>query len=163
MFTNIFFLVLTQSSLKMGSVCFCRRRSFNLPILQFWDCAVRSSYVTVLSHWDNRGHSGQLNKKHQAVEPPSYVHRRIYVSIERIAAIKQRENTGKQNATGVALNVSAFNINVLCEIVSRSGFASACEYCIYSSSKVSKRWTPNSNTVPNSFGIGNKMLLGTSD
>ena len=48
-------------------------------------------------------------------------------------------------------------------IVSRSSFASACKYCISSSSNVSNLWTPNSNTVPNSFGISNKVLLGTSD
>ena len=48
--------------------------------------------------------------------------------------------------------------NLLCEFVSRS-----CEYCISSSSNVSNLWTPNSNTVPNSFGISNKVLLGTSD
>ena len=51
----------------------------------------------------------------------------------------------------VALNVSASD-NSLCEIVSRFGFASACEYRIPSSSNV-----PNlSNTVPNSLGISNK-------
>ena len=39
----------------------------------------------------------------------------------------------------VAVNVSAFIIkkNLLGEIVSRSGFESACEYCISSSSNVS--------------------------
>ena len=52
-----------------------------------------------------------------------------------IAAIKKRE-TGKQNAMPVALNASASN-NLLCEIVSHSGFTSACEYCIFSSSNVS--------------------------
>ena len=52
----------------------------------------------------------------------------------------------------VTLNVSASN-NLLCEIVSRFGFASACEYCISSSSNV-----PNiPNTVPNSLGISNKV------
>ena len=52
----------------------------------------------------------------------------------------------------VALNASASN-KLLCEIVSRFGFASACEYCISSSSNV-----PNlSNTVPNSLGISNKV------
>ena len=40
-------------------------------------------------------------------------------------------------------------------IVSRSG----CEYCISSSCNLSNL----SNTVPNSFGISNKVLLGTSD
>ena len=53
--------------------------------------------------------------------------------IERIAAIKKRENTAKQNAMRVALNESASNNRVLCEIVSRYGFASACEHCISSS------------------------------
>ena len=67
-----------------------------------------------------------------------------FVSIERIAAIKKRENKGKQNAMRVSLNVSASN-NLLCEIVSRSGFASACEYSVSSSSNVSNL----SNTVPN--------------
>ena len=38
-------------------------------------------------------------------------------------------------------------------IVCRSGFANACEYCIFSCSNVSNLSTPNSNTVPNSFGI----------
>ena len=47
----------------------------------------------------------------------------MYVSIERIAAIKKR--TAKQNAMRGAFNVIASN-NLLCEIVSRSG----CEYCI---------------------------------
>ena len=43
---------------------------------------------------------------------------------------------GEQNAIRVALNVSASN-NLSCEFVSRSSFASACEYCISSSSNVS--------------------------
>ena len=47
------------------------------------------------------------------------------------------------------LNVSASN-NLLSEFVSRSGFTSACEYCISSYSNVSYLRTPNSNTVPNS-------------
>ena len=38
-------------------------------------------------------------------------------------------------------------------------FLSGCEYCISNSSNVSNL----SNTVPNSFGIGNKVLLGTFD
>ena len=76
----------------------------------------------------------------------------LYICKERIAVIKKR--TGKQNAMRVALNVIACN-NLLCEIVSRSG----CEYCISSSSNLSNL----SNTVPNSFGISNKVLLGTSD
>ena len=78
--------------------------------------------------------------------------------IERIAAIKKRENTGKQNAMRVALNESASN-NPLCEIVSRYGFASACEHCTSSSSNLSNL----PNTVPNSFGISNKLLLDTSN
>ena len=41
------------------------------------------------------------------------------------------KETGEQNAMRVDLNVSAF-INLLCEFVSRSSFASACEYCISS-------------------------------
>ena len=51
--------------------------------------------------------------------------------------MKKRENTGKQNAMRVAFNMSASN-NLLCEIVSRSDCASACEHCISSSSNVSK-------------------------
>ena len=48
----------------------------------------------------------------------------------------------------VVFNASASN-KLLCEIVSRFGFASACKYCISSSSNV-----PNlSNTVPNSLGV----------
>ena len=40
-----------------------------------------------------------------------------------------------------------------------------CEsrYVITSCSNVSNLWMPNSNTVPNLFGISNKVLLGTSD
>ena len=45
--------------------------------------------------------------------------------------------------------------NLLCELVSRS----SCEYCISKSSNLSNL----SNTVLNSFGISNKVLLGTSD
>ena len=79
------------------------------------------------------------NKRHQAVESPSHVHRssvdyncgRIYVSIERIAAIKKPEKTGKQNAMRVAFKVSTSN-NLLCAIVPRSDFASTYEYCISS-------------------------------
>ena len=72
-----------------------------------------------------------------------------FVSIERIAVIKKR----KQNAMRVTLNVSASN-NLLCAIVSRSG----CEYFI------SSYYLSNLlNTVPNSFGISYKVLLGTSD
>ena len=46
------------------------------------------------------------------------------------------------------------------EIVSRLSFASSCEYYISSSSNV-----PNlsNHAVPNSLGISNKVLLGTSD
>ena len=70
-----------------------------------------------------------------------------FVSTGWIAAIKER----RENAMQVSLNVSASN-NLLCEIVSRSG----CKYCISTSSNLS-------NTVPNSFGISNKVLIGTSD
>ena len=52
---------------------------------------------------------------------------------------------------------------LLCEFVYRSGFASAYEYCVSSSSNVSNLWTTSSNTVPNSFGISNKVLLGRCD
>ena len=48
--------------------------------------------------------------------------------------------------------------DLLCNNVSRSGFASACEYCISSCSDVSNLWTPNPNTVPNSFGISSKTF-----
>ena len=50
--------------------------------------------------------------------------------------------------------------DTLSEIVSRLSFASACEYYISSSSNA-----PNlsSHAVPNSLGISNKVLLGTSD
>ena len=76
------------------------------------------------------------------MESPSHVRRsvdkncsRSYVCIERIAAIKKPGKTGKQNAMRVALNVTASK-NLLCEIFSRSSFASAREYCVSSSSNV---------------------------
>ena len=65
-----------------------------------------------------------------------------FVSIDRIAAIK--------NGMRVALKVSASD-NLLCKIISCSG----CEYYISSSSNLSSL----SNTVLNSFGISNKVLL----
>ena len=60
-------------------------------------------------------------------------------------------SSGLYRQMRVTLNVGANKL--LCEIVSRFGFANACEYCIFSSSNV-----PNlSNTVPNSLGISNKV------
>ena len=168
MFTNIFFFVLTLRiflllGLAAGGSRVLEWARFVFVVVVVLICRFCSFETAqygphtsaVFSPWNNRGHSGKLNKKHQAVEPLSYVHLcsvdwndgRIYVSIERIAA-KKRENTGKQNALRVTLNVSASNVNVFCEIVSRSGFAIACEYCISSSSNVSNLWTSNSNTVP---------------
>ena len=56
-----------------------------------------------------------------------------FVSIPRIQC--SDKETGEQNAMRFALDVSASN-NLLCEFVSRCGFADACEYCIPSSSNV---------------------------
>ena len=57
----------------------------------------------------------------------------------------------------VSWKVSASN-NLLCEIVSRSGFASA--NIVFLVLLISFNL---SNIVSNSFGISNKLLLGTSD
>ena len=55
--------------------------------------------------------------------------------MEQIAAIKKRET--ECDASRCERECLYLHNNLLCEIVSHSGFTSACEYCISSSSNVS--------------------------
>ena len=71
-------------------------------------------------------------------------------SIERIAAIKKR----KQNAMRVSLTVSASNNRAKLFLAPAANIVFLILLILLKNL---------SNTVPNSFGISNKVLLGKSD
>ena len=79
--------------------------------VSFFDSAVRSLYLTVFCHeyWRTVGLvCFHQNKKHQAVESPSHVHRCrpvdsncgiIYVSVERMAVIRNGRRQAECDAS----------------------------------------------------------------
>ena len=136
----------------MGSVCFfvfvvvvvflvCRFCSF--------ETAQYGPYTSLFLEGGGRGNGEQLGWfvliRIRNTKPWNHFHMctvvlwaKIVVEFMLLWSGLQRKEDSKQNAMRVAVNVSASIINnLLCEIVSRYGFASACEYCISSSSNVS--------------------------